>query len=179
MTMLKHGTMCGEGDKCLAVHEEMMSALEGMKEIPPGTARRFAECVINVNITPWAKQNEPKPYGCKSPSNKTITISYTKSNQYGGDHQRQHRYDNVESSCNCGWNEEEVLKTLEEGYQAKQNFRALRWMETEEHGEVLLHYRRLTAGGNSTVCGIVYNRSTNKHVRKKDFEVKKKSIKKT
>ena len=149
MTMLKHGTMCGEGDKCLAVHEEMMSA----------------------------KQNESKPYGCKSPSNKTITISYMHSNQ--------HRYDNVNSPCNCGWNEEEILKTIEEGYDttmstgAKQNFRALRWMEIEEHEDVLLHYSRLTAGGNTTVCGIVYNRSTNKHVRKKDFEVKKKSIKKT
>lgn len=51
-------------------------------------------------------------------------------------------------------------------------------MEIEEHGVVLLYYIKPT-GGNTTVCGIVYNRSTNKYVRKKDFMAKKKSTKKT
>lgn len=115
-----------------------------------------------------AKKSESKPYGCKSPSNKTITISLI-----------QHRYDNVKSPCNCRWNEEDILTTMEEGYQAKQTFRALRWIETEEHGVVLLHYSHSTAGAKKTLCGIVYNRSTNKYVRKKDFKAKKKSTKMT
>lgn len=117
-------------------------------------------------IASRAKQNKLKPYGCKSPSNKTITISLN-----------QHRYDNVKSPCNCGWNEEEILTTLEADY--PKNRRALRWMETEKHGVVLLHYSQSTAIAKNTLCGVVYNRSTNEYVRKKDFKAKKKSSKKT
>ena len=85
----------------------------------------------------------------------------------------QHRYDNVKRPCNCGWNEEEILTTLEADY--PKNCRALRWMETEKHGVVLLHYAKSAAGEVTTLCGIVYNRSTNKYVRKEDFKAKKKS----
>ena len=59
-----------------------------------------------------------------------LTISYNRHH----DVKRQHRYDNVTSPCNCGWPKKEILVTLEEGY--PKNDRALRWMETEEHGEV-------------------------------------------
>lgn len=342
LAMMKHGTLCGKGDKCLTIHEEIMSALESIKKVPPGTARRFAECVIHVDSTPalghsnwtssqggmpctkaqadvvtqpllgkalvalksalednygasvesiitcgkqarkalsridyrskqelsvpleraaeldlspahgWelmrsdkrelalenhiddlqtigavfcssrdvasieklintdyamvtykcglsagtmsedrradavqrmlatkreatnrmlatkAKQNDSKPYGCKSPSNKTITII--------GKNKGQYRHDNVKSPCNCGWYEEELLETVKEGYQAKQYCRALKWIETEEYGVVLLHYSG-PAGETIRLCGIVYNRSTNKYVRKKDFKAKKKSTK--
>ena len=105
-------------------------------------------------------------YCCKSPSGKTITISYNK-----------RRYDNVKSACSCGYTEEEILVTLEEDY--PKNTRALRWMETEEHGEVLLHYFTTnSASGTKTLCGIVYNRSTDQYVRKEDFEAKKEAKKK-
>lgn len=109
-----------------------------------------------------AKKNLAKPYGCKSPPNKTITMSNTK-----------HRYNDVKSPCNCRWTEAEILKTVEEGYRAKQSNRALRWLKTEEHGVVLLHYARLT-GETTTLCGVIYNRSTDQYVRKEDFEAKKK-----
>jgi len=55
-------------------------------------------------------------------------------------------------------------RRLERSTGKKQNGKMLQWIKTKEFGLVLLHR------GKHTLCGIVYDRKTNKPVKKEDFD---------
>jgi hypothetical protein len=67
------------------------------------------------------------------------------------------------------WDMDDILKTTGEDYRKKQWGRTLQWVETKEFGLVLLH-RRPDGGHQHTLCGIVYDRKTNKPVKTEDFD---------
>jgi len=98
---------------------------------------------------------------CRAPPSGTVTTVNSRT-------LHTTRYDNVESPCSCGWDKDDISKTTGEDYRKKRRY--LQWIETKEFGLVLSHRRKADGGQQHTLCGIVYDRKTNKPVKKEDFD---------